>query len=54
MDLTADDGLTLAVFTTEAGSRSEQALNLLGSWAAALDSEPDPVAGSMTDRSTRT
>lgn len=34
MELAADSGLTIAVFTTEAGSRSEQALELLGSWAA--------------------
>jgi hypothetical protein len=40
MDVTADSGLTIAVFSAEAGSRSEQALNLLGSWAAS----PQPAA----------
>jgi transcriptional regulator with XRE-family HTH domain len=34
MELTADTGLRLAIFTAEPGSRSEEALNLLGSWAA--------------------
>jgi transcriptional regulator with XRE-family HTH domain len=37
MELTADTGLRLAVFTAEPGSRSEQALNLLASWAATPD-----------------
>jgi hypothetical protein len=34
MELAADAGLRLAVFTAEPGSRSEEALNLLASWAA--------------------
>jgi transcriptional regulator with XRE-family HTH domain len=34
MELAADTGLRLAVFTAEPGSRSEEALNLLASWAA--------------------
>jgi transcriptional regulator with XRE-family HTH domain len=37
MQLSADSGLTLAVYTAEAGSRSEESLNLLASWAATLD-----------------
>lgn len=37
MVLSADAGLTMFVYTAEAGSRSEEALNLLGSWAATLD-----------------
>jgi MmyB-like transcription regulator ligand binding domain len=44
MDLTADDGLTIAVFTAEPGSSSEQALSLLGSWAATPDPAPQPDA----------
>jgi hypothetical protein len=32
MALTANPGLTIAVFTAEPGSKSEQALNLLASW----------------------
>jgi hypothetical protein len=34
MELTADPGLTLAAYTAERGSKSEEALSLLGSWAA--------------------
>jgi len=34
MDIAADQGLTLFTYAAEPGSRSEQALNLLGSWAA--------------------
>jgi hypothetical protein len=30
----ADDGLRMALYTTEAGSASQQALDLLASWAA--------------------
>jgi hypothetical protein len=37
MDLTADPGLTISIFTAEPGSRSEEALKLLGSWAATVD-----------------
>jgi MmyB-like transcription regulator ligand binding domain len=37
LDLAADDGLTLFTYTAEPGSRSEEALKLLGSWAATVD-----------------
>jgi hypothetical protein len=37
MQLTADPGLTMGVSTAEPGSKAEQALNLLASWAATLD-----------------
>jgi transcriptional regulator with XRE-family HTH domain len=40
MELAADTGLRLAVFTAEPGSRSEEALNLLASWAATPAHEP--------------
>jgi hypothetical protein len=43
MELAADAGLRLAVFTAESGSRSEEALNLLASWAATEESEPTQV-----------
>ena len=39
MELVADPGLTLFVYTAEPGSKSEQALNLLASWAATPDEE---------------
>ncbi|MFL5846939.1 MAG: helix-turn-helix transcriptional regulator [Solirubrobacteraceae bacterium] len=34
LDIAADHGLTLFTYAAEPGSRSEEALNLLGSWAA--------------------
>jgi transcriptional regulator with XRE-family HTH domain len=37
MQLTADTGLTMAVYTAEPGSKSEQALNLLASWTATAE-----------------
>ena len=40
MELSADTELRLAIFTAEPGSRSEQALNLLASWAATPDQLP--------------
>ncbi len=41
LELVADPGLTMFVYTAEPGSKSEQALNLLASWAATPDSEPE-------------
>jgi transcriptional regulator with XRE-family HTH domain len=37
MQLSADDGLVMFAYTAEPGSKSAEALNLLGSWAATLD-----------------
>jgi hypothetical protein len=37
MGCTCDDGLTLFTYAAEPGSRSEEALRLLGSWAATDD-----------------
>jgi transcriptional regulator with XRE-family HTH domain len=37
LDLAADPGLTLFTYTAEPGSRSEETLQLLGSWAATVD-----------------
>jgi MmyB-like transcription regulator ligand binding domain len=34
LDLAADHGLTIFTYTAEPGSRSDEALKLLGSWAA--------------------
>ena len=39
MELVADPGLTMWVYTAEPGSRSEQALNLLASWTATPEEE---------------
>jgi transcriptional regulator with XRE-family HTH domain len=38
LDLPADHGLTIFTYAAEPGSRSEEALKLLGSWAATVDS----------------
>jgi transcriptional regulator with XRE-family HTH domain len=40
MELSADAGLRLAIFTAELGSRSEEALNLLASWTGTSDHHP--------------
>jgi hypothetical protein len=40
MELAADAGLRLAIFTAEPDSRSQKALNLLASWAATPAHEP--------------
>ena len=37
MDLPADHGLTIFTYAAEPGSRSKEALKLLGSWAATVD-----------------
>ena len=37
LDLAADHGLTIFTYAAEPGSRSEEALRLLGSWAATPD-----------------
>src|SRR5438874_821384 len=39
MELVADPGLTMWVYTAEPGSRSEQALDLLASWTATPEKE---------------
>jgi hypothetical protein len=43
MELAANPGLMIAVYTAEPGSKSEQALNLLASWTATAD-QPQPAA----------
>jgi transcriptional regulator with XRE-family HTH domain len=43
MELSADDGLSVAIFTAEPGSASQQALELLASWTAT----PDPTASRL-------
>jgi hypothetical protein len=46
MELVADPGLTMVVYTAEPGSKSEEALNLLASWSATLElAEPADVTG---------
>jgi transcriptional regulator with XRE-family HTH domain len=43
LDLPADPGLSLLTYSAEPGSTSQDALELLGSWAATLD-QPDRAA----------
>jgi transcriptional regulator with XRE-family HTH domain len=43
MDLSADDGLTISVYSAEPGSRSQQALELLASWTATPVEQPAPT-----------
>lgn len=45
LQLTADPGLTLTVYTAEPGSPSEEGLRLLASWAATEEATPRPGAG---------
>jgi hypothetical protein len=41
LELAADPGLTLTIYTAEPGSPSEEALRLLASWAASQETDPD-------------
>jgi transcriptional regulator with XRE-family HTH domain len=43
MELPADAGLTISVYSAEPGSRSQEALDLLASWTAAPAEEPAPT-----------
>ncbi len=48
LDLAADHGLTLFTYAAEPGSRTDEALKLLGSWAATVD---PAVSAHATDQS---
>jgi transcriptional regulator with XRE-family HTH domain len=43
MDLSADDGLTVSVYSADPGSRSHEALDLLASWTATSERSPTTV-----------
>ena len=48
MELLADPGMTMFIYTVEPGSKSEQALNLLASWTATPDEEiTDPDSAEL-------
>jgi hypothetical protein len=47
MTLAADADLVLFAFTAEAGSKSDEALNLLASWTA---TESKPIDAAISDR----
>ncbi len=52
LDLRADNGLTILTYSAEPGTRSQEALDLLGSWSATLEQETvhadDRIDGSYT------
>ena len=43
MELSADDGLTVSVYSADPGSRSHEALDLLASWTATPERSPTTV-----------
>jgi transcriptional regulator with XRE-family HTH domain len=45
LEIPADPGQTIVAYTAEPGSPSQQALNLLASWAAAQDDAPPITSG---------
>ena len=47
LEMTSEPGLTLTVYTAEPGSSSEEALRLLGNWAAT--EYPDPLSHSSAE-----
>ena len=49
MELPSDPGLTLLVYTAEPGSPTQDALDLLASWAATLDQD-ERTASEHADR----
>lgn len=49
MQLSADQGLTIAAYTAEPGTKSHEALNLLGSWAATLQQEDPQTATDVAE-----
>jgi transcriptional regulator with XRE-family HTH domain len=50
MDLSADDGLSAAIFTAAPGSASQQALDLLASWSATPQPTGDVDSRTTPDR----
>jgi transcriptional regulator with XRE-family HTH domain len=50
LELSADDGLAVAIFTAEPGSASQQALDLLSSWTATPEAAADLDAARAPDR----
>ena len=51
MELRGDTGLIILTYTAEPGSKSEEALKLLASWAATLDQAE--TADAMGERDSR-
>jgi hypothetical protein len=51
MDLAADPGLSLVVYSAEPGSASQDGLRLLASWAATLDQLDQTATVQATEES---
>ncbi|MCU1388872.1 MAG: helix-turn-helix domain protein [Ilumatobacteraceae bacterium] len=52
--LGADPGQILVTYTAEPGSRSQDALNLLASWSATIDTDEEPGLADDVDQAERT
>ena len=50
MELPADPGLTLLIYTAEPGSTTQDSLNLLATWSATLDQPDEPDRPDEHDR----
>lgn len=50
MQLNTDEGLTMAVYTAEPGSASQQALDILASWSATSDQATPPAPPTNSDQ----
>jgi MmyB-like transcription regulator ligand binding domain len=50
LDLPADPGLSLVVYSAEPASPSQDALDLLASWAATLEQAEETAAGHETSQ----
>jgi transcriptional regulator with XRE-family HTH domain len=53
MQLNTDEGLTMAVYTAEPGSASQQALDILASWSATSDQATPPAPPTNPDQHSR-
>jgi hypothetical protein len=51
LELPSDPGLTLLVYTAEPGTPTQDALNLLASWAATLEQEQRAESQNANDAS---
>jgi transcriptional regulator with XRE-family HTH domain len=51
MQLSADQGLTIAAYTAEPGTKSQETLNLLGSWVATLEQEETQATADVAESS---
>jgi transcriptional regulator with XRE-family HTH domain len=49
MELSADTGLTISVYTAEPGSAAQQALDLLASWTSTADATDRPLSATTPD-----